>query len=180
MSKHSLQSAQVRAIKAGGNGHVRVDFRPVFTCVFWICLGWRHKASQVHTNPFHVWPGPGDDPPTWSHPSRTRRQITVLKDTLRDAQTDEQMGPGKNLVPPFIPHLQSISLIRSLFQFCDAWKFVKRSGGFGWLHMWKLKMIFKNAFMSSRISSLSSRLTAYPWSKNLPYCACNFPCHGFL
>lgn len=58
--------------------------------------------------------------------------------------------------------------------------FVKRSSGFGWLHMWKLKVIFKTVFMSSSISSLLSRLTTYPWSKTLPNCACNLPFHGFL
>lgn len=126
MSKCTLLSAQRGAIKAGGRARVRGDFGPVFTCVFKICLGGGRKAPQVHTSPFHVRPGPGDDLLTWSHCSRTRRQITVLKDTLRDTQTGEQMGPGKNRVPPFIPHLQSFSLIRSLFQFCDAWKYCAR------------------------------------------------------
>lgn len=122
MSKHSLLSAQLGAIKAAGKDHARVDFRPVFTCVFLICLGRRREAPQVHTKPFHVWPGPGDDPLTWSQHLRTRRQITVLKDTLRDAQTGKQMGPGKKPCASFYSPPAIIQFDPLALGFCDAWK----------------------------------------------------------
>lgn len=159
MSKHSLLSAQLWAIKATGKDHVWAELRPMFTCVFWICLGWRREASQVHTQPFHVWPGPGDDPPTWSHRSRTGRQITVLKDTLRDAQTGEQMGPGKNLAPPFISPpaiIQFDPLAPSVFVMREnvARGFVKRRGGFRRLHMrknWKRSLRARSCHHASAL-----------------------------
>lgn len=76
----------------------------VFTCVFLICLGrgalGPHRCTQ---NPFHGtvphvtrpsrWPA---DTLTWSHRcTPTNRQITFLKDTLRDTQKGRQMGSGK-------------------------------------------------------------------------------------
>lgn len=70
------------------------------------------------------------------------------------------------------------------FGFCDAWKCCARVYKAPRrvqtvTHAKNLKTILKSTFVSSRVSSLSSGLTTYPWSKNLPNGACNLPSAAF-
>lgn len=77
-----------------------------------------HRCTRTpFMEPFHMWQ---DQQMTRWHADmvtslQTHRQITFLKDTLRDAQKGNQMGPGKSCAvfysPSAIIQLDSLSLL---------------------------------------------------------------------
>lgn len=120
-----------------------------------------HRCIQSHfMGLFHAtrtsrWP---DDFLTWPHHCGPR-QITVFKGHFKRCSKKASRWGLENLVPPFILHLQSFSLIPSLF--CDAWnvvqgfvKFCSRTDVCA-CEKWRVRIIFSSLFIRSQhISSL--------------------------
>lgn len=122
MSKHSLLSAQVGAIKAARQRPCVSGFQ---ACVYMCFLNLFRMEMQRSA---------GAHKPV-SCVTRTRRWPADMVASFEDPQTNHCFkghfkrcsdrradGAWKKKKKTFIPHLQTFSLVRSLFQFCDAWK----------------------------------------------------------